>query len=258
MEVVILCGGFGTRLPEETEFRPKPLVQVGGRPVLWHIMKYYSSFGHTDFVLSAGYKGHMIKEYFVNYELRNSDVTLQLGQPESLNFHQSHDEAGWQVTIANTGLNALKGARLKRVERYVKGDVFMLTYGDGLSNVDLEALLAFHRSHGKIATVTGINLAGRFGELKIEGERVERFREKPKSTNTYVNGGFFVFDRRIFDYLRDDDDCDLEVGAVEHLAEAGELMVHKHGGDWACMDTARDRDYLNGLWDSGTAFWKAW
>ena len=162
------------------------------------------------------------------------------------------------MTIANTGLHALKGARLKRVERYVKGDTFMLTYGDGLSNVNLDALLAFHRSHGKLATVTGINLAGRFGELKLEGDSVERFFEKPKSTNTYVNGGFFIFERRVFDYLKDDDKCDLEVGALEEIAKAGELMAFKHGGEWACMDTSRDRDYLNGLWDSGSPFWKAW
>lgn len=258
MEVIILCGGFGTRLPEETEFRPKPLVHVGGRPILWHIMKYYSHFGHTDFVLSLGYKGSMIKEYFTHYEMRQSDVTVELGKPESLVYHQAHDEAGWKVTMANTGLNALKGARLKRVQRYIKGDTFLLTYGDGVADIDLDALVAFHRSHGRLATVSGINPASRFGELATEGDCVQHFREKPRRNDSSVNGGFFVLNRAIFDYLQDDDACDLEIGAMERIAEQGELMVYRHAGSWACMDTARDRDYLNGLWESGTAFWKAW
>lgn len=258
MEVIILCGGQGTRLREETVFRPKPMVQIGDRPILWHIMKYYASFGHHDYVLSLGYKGEQIKEYFWHYELMNNDVTLELGKPQAIEIHHAHPELGWKVTLAHTGVDALKGARLKKVERHVRGDTVMVTYGDGLADVDLDALLAFHRSHGKIATVTGINPASRFGELRIEGAQVKSFREKPRSASQLVNGGFFAFERSIFNYVTADDGCDLEVGPLEELARAGELMVFKHTGSWACMDTDRDRTYLNDLWSSGKAFWKRW
>jgi glucose-1-phosphate cytidylyltransferase len=258
MEIVILCGGQGTRLREETAFRPKPMVQIGDRPILWHIMKYYACFGHHEFVLSLGYKGDLIKEYFWHYELMNNDVTLELGKPQSMQIHQAHQESGWTVTLAHTGVDALKGARLKKVERHVKGDCFMLTYGDGLADVDLEALVRFHRSHGKVATVTGINPASRFGELRIEDTQVKSFREKPRNSNHLVNGGFFVFNRSIFEHVSSDDSCDLEVGALEELAQKGELMVWKHPGSWACMDTDRDRTYLNELWATGKAFWKRW
>ena len=172
MQVIILCGGLGTRLREETEFRPKPMVAIGERPILWHIMKIFSCHGITDFVLSLGYKGEMIKEYFYNYELMNNDVTLELGRPESMAIHPSHDEVGWRVTLANTGLNTLKGARIKRVERHISADTFMITYGDGLADIDINALIAFHHQHGKLATVTGINPASQFGELNIEGDVV--------------------------------------------------------------------------------------
>jgi glucose-1-phosphate cytidylyltransferase len=258
MEVVILCGGFGTRLREETAFRPKPMVEVGERPILWHIMKYYASFGHQEYVLSLGYKGDQIKEYFWNYELMNNDVTLELGKPSSMKIHHAHDEAGWKVTLAHTGVDALKGARLKRVERHITGDDFFLTYGDGLADVDLDELLRFHRSHGKIATVTGINPTSRFGELRIDGSQVMSFAEKPQVANSLVSGGFFVFKRAIFEHLVDDDACDLEIGTLELLARAGQLMVFSHLGNWACMDTDRDRTYLNKLWSSGSPFWKRW
>ncbi len=258
MEVVILCGGLGTRLREETAFRPKPMVQIGERPILWHIMKYYASFGHQSFVLSLGYKGSMIKEYFWHYEFMNNDVTLELGKPEHMHIHHAHDESGWKVTLANTGPNALKGARLKKVQRHVAGDCFMLTYGDGLADVDLDGLARFHKSHGKIATVTGINPTSRFGELRTEGQRVVSFREKPREANSLINGGYFVFDKKVFDYLTPDDDCDLETGPLEQLAREGELMVFQHDRSWACMDTERDRTYLNGLWDDGKPFWKRW
>lgn len=258
MEVVILCGGFGTRFREETAYRPKPMVDIGERPILWHIMKYYAAFGHHEYVLSLGYKGRMIKEYFANYELMNSDVTFELGRPDQPQIHHAHGEVGWRVTLADTGLNALKGARLKKVERHVRGDTFMVTYGDGLADVDLDGLLRFHRSHGRIATVTGINPTSRFGELGIEGDQVKTFREKPRSANSLVNGGYFVFNRRIFEYLAADDSCDLEVGPLEQVARDGELMVFQHRGNWACMDTDRDRAHLNKLWDEGTAFWKRW
>ncbi len=260
MEVVILCGGLGTRLREETEFRPKPMVNIGPRPILWHIMKTYSSFGHTDFILPLGYKGEMIRDYFVNYEWMNNDVTIELGKPENLCLHNCHEESGWKITLSDTGPNTLKGARIKRIEKYIKGDVFMLTYGDGVGNIDLDALLKFHKSHGKIATLTGVNPAARFGELKVSGNKVQSFYEKPDETTTegLVNGGYFIFNREIFDHLSEDEDCDLEYGPLEKLANEGELMVRPHDGFWACMDTLRDTEYLNKLWENGQAQWKIW
>jgi glucose-1-phosphate cytidylyltransferase len=258
MRIVILCGGLGTRLREETEFRPKPMVNIGTRPILWHIMKYYSQFGHKDFVLALGYRGEMIKNYFCHYELMNNDVTIELGQPDKMNIHYTHDEAGWKVTLANTGEKSLKGSRLKKVEGYITGDAFMMTYGDGIADVDINALLHFHRDHGKIATVTGVSAASRFGELQIKGDSVVAFAEKPRSSKGLINGGFFVFDRKILDYLTTDDSCDLEVGVLEALAKEGQLMVFKHRGSWACMDTLRDMEYLNALWNNDRAFWKIW
>jgi len=256
MKVVILCGGLGTRIREETEFRPKPMVNIGGRPILWHIMKTYSYYGYNEFILSLGYKGETIKEYFYNYELMNNDVTLTLGHPEKTLFHTIHEENEWTITLADTGIETLKGARLKRVEKYITGDEFMVTYGDGVSNIDINKLIAFHRSHGKIATVTGINPAARFGELKIAGNQVESFVEKPKNNSGLINGGFFVFKREMLDYLMSDRKCDLEIGPLEKVAKDGQLMVYKHTGFWACMDTLRDMDYLNKLWNENKAEWK--
>ena len=258
MKVVILCGGAGTRLREETEFRPKPMVNIGPYPILWHIMKYYSQFGFKEFVLALGYKGDMIKNYFCHYELMNNDVTIELGQPEKTCIHYAHDEAGWKITLADTGEKSLKGARLKKVEKYIVGDTFMMTYGDGIADVDIGKLLAFHKAHGKLATVTGINIASRFGELKIDGDSVETFSEKPQDGKGFINGGFFVFSRKILDYLTTDDLCDLEVGPLEQIAGEGQLMVYKHRGFWACMDTLRDMEYLNKIWNDGRARWKIW
>jgi glucose-1-phosphate cytidylyltransferase len=262
MEVVILCGGLGTRLREETEFRPKPMVHIGGRPILWHIMKIFATRGHRDFVLALGYKGEMIKDYFLNYEAMNNDITIELGKPEQAQLHSCHEECGWRITLADTGAKALKGARLKKVERYVKGETFLLTYGDGVADVDLDALLAFHKAHGKMVTLTGVNPASRFGELKIAGDRVERFNEKPEAVAAggakYINGGYMVMNRAIFDRLGAEDSCDLEYGPLERLAEEGELMVYRHHGYWACMDTLRDTEHLNKLWDEGRAGWKVW
>jgi glucose-1-phosphate cytidylyltransferase len=258
IKIVILCGGVGTRLREETEFRPKPMVNIGSRPILWHIMKYYSQFGHNNFVLALGYKGEMIKHYFCHYELMNNDVTLELGHPENMCIHHLHDESGWKITLADTGEQTLKGARLKKVEKYITNDVFMMTYGDGIADVDINALLMFHKSHGKMVTVTGINPASRFGELKIDGERVVTFSEKPRDGEGLINGGFFVFNRRIFDYLTTADACDLEIGPLEQIAREGQLMVYKHRGFWACMDTLRDMEYLNRIWENGKAQWKIW
>lgn len=258
MKAVILCGGQGTRLREETEFRPKPMVNIGERPILWHIMKTYAHYGHREFVLSMGYKGDQIKEYFYHYELMNSDVTLELGRPDKMQFHRRRAEEPWTVTLADTGVDTLKGARLKRVEQYVSNDDFMVTYGDGVSDINIDKLIAFHRQHGKLATVTGISPTSRFGELKIHGDRVESFTEKPKAGSGLINGGFFVFKKDLFNYLSTDKGCDLEVGALEVLAQEGQLMVYRHEGFWACMDTIRDMEYLNRLWEDGKASWKVW
>ena len=258
MKVVILCGGLGTRLREETEFRPKPMVNIGNRPILWHIMKVYAAYGHKDFVLALGYKGEVVKNYFCHYELMNNDITIELGKPERLCIHHGHEEDGWKITLVNTGEDSLKGARLKKIQRYIKGETLMVTYGDGVANIDVSALLSFHKSHGKLATVTGINPASRFGELKVKGEKVGAFSEKPKNGNGLVNGGFFVLNRAVFDYLSEDDSCDFEIGALEQIARQGELMVYKHKGFWACMDTFRDMEYLNRLWAEDKAEWKVW
>lgn len=258
MKIVILCGGLGTRLREETEFRPKPMVNIGSRPILWHIMKIYAYSGFNDFVLCLGYKGAMIKDYFWHYEIMNNDVTLELGNPDNITIHHSHQEKGWNVTLADTGERALKGARIKRVEKYIDDDVFMMTYGDAVADINLNELLKFHVNHGKIATVTGIRAASRFGELKIEGDNVLSFSEKPPIGAELISGGFYVFNRGVFDYVWDDDDCDFEYGPLEQIANEGQLKVYKHTGMWACMDNLRDVDYLNGLWNEGKAFWKTW
>lgn len=258
MQTVILCGGLGTRLREETEFRPKPMVNIGTQPILWHIMKTYAGYGIKDFVLALGYKGDMIKEYFFNYEFLNNDFTIELGAGRKTQIHPVHQEDGWRVTLADTGEKTLKGGRLKRIERYITEDDFCVTYGDGLCDVDVKAVLAFHQKHGKIATITGVNIASRFGELKIDRDRVTRFAEKPEDAPGFINGGYMVFNRKIFNYLSADEKCDLEIGAFERLAQEGQMMVYKHSGSWACMDTLRDMDYLNGLWNNSKAFWKKW
>lgn len=253
-KVVILCGGLGTRLKEETEYRPKPMVNIGTKPILWHIMKIYSRYGFKDFVLCLGYKGEMIKEYFYNYEVLNNDFTIELGK-RKINFQNSHEEIDWKVTLVDTGRNALKGARLKKIERYIDTDTFMLTYGDGVANIDIKKLLAFHQNHNKIATLTGVKPPSRFGTLSIDGGAVKKFTEKPQAVEGLINGGFFVFRKKIFSYLNDDDTCDLEIGTLDRLADEDELMVYKHLGDWMCMDNIRDQEYLNKQWSSGKAFW---
>ena len=258
MKVVILCGGMGTRLKEETEYKPKPMVKIGDKPILWHIMKLYAHYGIKDFVLSLGYKGEMIKEYFYNYEILSNDFTIELGNKRNIEIHSNNVEKDWRITLVDTGDKSLKGARLKRVEKYINDDEFMMTYGDGITDVDINSLLAFHRSHGKLATVTGINSASRFGELKIKGNQVGSFSEKPKNSGGLINGGFFVFNSGIFDYLSEDENCDLEIGPLEKIAAEGQLMVYKHRGFWVCMDTIRDMEYLNKLWVESKAEWKVW
>jgi glucose-1-phosphate cytidylyltransferase len=258
MKVVILCGGLGTRLREETEYRPKPMVNIGNKPILWHIMKLYSYYGYNDFILCLGYKGNIIKEYFYNYEILNSDFTLELGRRNSFEIHDSHSEAGWKITLADTGERALKGARLKKIEKYIDSDNFMVTYGDGVANININDLVKFHKKHNKMATLTGVMPPSRFGTLSLNNNMIEKFMEKPQTVGEYVNGGFFVLNREIFEYLKTDDSCDFEIGVLDKLAEKRELMIYRHSKEWMCMDTLRDVEYLNNLWSSNRAFWKIW
>lgn len=257
-DVVILCGGKGTRLSEETSLKPKPMVEIGGKPILWHIMKHYSHYGYHRFILALGYKAEYIKSYFYNLRLLASDFTLTM-HPEALPcFHCVINESHWEITFVDTGLNTLKGARIKRIEKYVQSDIFHLTYGDGVSSVDVSELERFHCKHGKTGTVTGVHPPSRFGEMILAGDTVVHFEEKPQLSTGIINGGFFVFNRKIFDYLSVNDLCDFEFGPLQSLASNGELNVYRYDGFWQCMDTIRDRDYLNKLWDSGSPPWKTW
>ena len=257
--VVILCGGIGTRLREETQFMPKPLVLIGDKPILWHIMKIYGHYGFRRFIFCLGYKGEMIKEYFIHYEMINNDVTIKLGSKEGVKIHNANNEENWEITLCNTGATARKGARIKRIEKYIETEQFIVTYGDGVADINIGELLKFHASHSKIATVTGVRPKFlKFGELTIQEDSVIRFSEKPEYMGNYVNGGFFVFNRTFLDYLNDRDDCELEAAPFEQISNEGELMVYKHDKFWACMDTIRDAEYLNNLWNNDQADWKVW
>jgi len=258
MKVVILCGGLGTRLREETEFRPKPMVKIGTKPILWHIMRMYAHYGFKDFVLCLGYKGEIIKEYFFNYEIYNEDFSVCLGERKKIEVHSSNNNLDWRVALVDTGETALKGARIKKIEHLIDQKHFMLTYGDGVANIDIRRLLQFHLEHGKICTVTGVRPPSLFGELQVHGSKVELFAEKPQTSTGLISGGFFVFSRKVFDYLSPEDECDLERGTLERLAQEGQLMVYEHQGDWACVDTYRDLQHLNHLWATNQAFWKIW
>ncbi len=257
MKVVILCGGKGTRLREETEFRPKPMVPVGGRPILWHIMKHYARFGHSEFVLCLGYKGEMIREFFRNYRWNVSDVTLSLGARFQAQFHGSHDEEDWKVTLAETGLESMTAYRLRLAGPYLRRDEpFLLTYGDGVSDVDLDALLACHRAAGKLVTITAVRPAGRFGAMVVEEDgSISTFEEKPQSDDSYVNGGFMVCEPGLLDYLSEDPAEMLERGPILRLAGEGQLNAYRHPGFWQPMDTYQEMQHLNALWDSGRAPW---
>ena len=258
MKVVILCGGQGSRLREETETRPKPMVEIGGRPILWHIMKLYAQHGLNEFVLCLGYKGYVIKDFFLNYEARMKDFTVRLGS-RAVEFHDGHTEDGWGITLAETGESAMTGTRVYRVRRYLDDGPFCLTYGDGLGDVNLKELISFHRSHGKLGTVTGVRPPGRFGELELNAGRVAAFAEKPQVTEGFINGGFFVFEREFVDrYLDDREDLSLEGEPLQRLAADGELMVYRHDGFWQPMDTYREWKLLEDMWDSGRAPWKVW
>jgi len=255
-KVVLLCGGMGTRMREETEYRPKPMVEVGGRPLLWHIMKLYAAHGLTDFVCCLGYRGAMIKQYFMDYHALSSDLTVSLatGGVE----YASGELEDWRVTLVDTGQDAMTGARVKRVAPHLDaGDLFLCTYGDGLADVDITALLEFHRAHGRLATVTGVHPPSRFGELATEGDRVTRFAEKPAG-DALISGGFFVFHRAVLDRLLPDDGCVLEREPLEGLVADGELCVFRHDGFWQCADTIRDVDGLRALWNAGRAPWRVW
>jgi len=250
---------MGTRLREETEYRPKPMVNIGGKPILWHIMKIYAHYGFKDFILCLGYKGEVIKRYFYDYKILNNDFTIKFGKHKYVEIHDRSQNEDWRITLSDTGDKALKGARIKRVERYVDDDQFMLTYGDGVADINLQKLLSFHKSHGRIGTVTGVGPPSRFGEMTINSNhRVTSFTEKPQTSNGLINGGFFVFSHKFFNYLSDSDDCDFEAGPLQQLAKEGELMVYPHEGSWACMDTYRDMIYLNNEWETGKPFWRIW
>ncbi len=254
MKVVILAGGRGTRISEETEVLPKPMIQIGGKPILWHIMKSYSHFGFNDFVICLGYKGYVIKEYFANYFLHSSDLTLDLGS-NGMQVLGSKAEP-WKVTLIDTGLETMTGGRIKRIEKYVEGKTFLLTYGDGIGSVDIDKLLEFHKSKSKLATVTAVQLEGRFGALNIEkGEDVTSFIEKPRGDGAWINGGFFVLEPGIFKYIKDDFVI-WEKDSLEKLAKDDQLNAYKHNGFWKCMDNIRDKIELEQLWDAGNASWK--
>ena len=256
MKVVLLAGGLGTRLREETEFRPKPMVPVGGKPILWHIMKNFSSYEVNEFVVCAGYRGEVIRQYFRDFETMNSDFTVRIGSKTEINSHGKLEESGWVVTVADTGQNTMTGGRLFRVKDYVGDETFICTYGDGLADVDISKLLKFHKSHGKIATVTTVRPISRFGVLDLKKDgTVERFREKPQADG-WINAGFFVFEPEIFDYL--DPSSSLEKEPLEKLVAKSELKTFQHEGFWQPMDTYRESKELNELWDSNQAPWKIW
>lgn len=257
MKVIILCGGQGTRLREETEFKPKPMVMVGDRPILWHIMKMYNHFGYKDFVLCLGYKGNMIKEYFLNYQAMNNDFTIRLGHRD-IESHGKHTEEDFKVTLANTGTDTMTGSRLKQVEKYIDDDLVCVSYGDGLSNVNIRSLIDFHRSHGRIGTVTSVRPQSRYGVLQItDDSRVENFAEKPQ-TEGWVSTGLFVFHKKFFEYLSTDPACVMEQEPLQKLAHEGQLMAYQHDGFFFAMDTYRESLKLNELWEANQAPWALW
>ena len=257
MKTIILAGGWGTRLGQLAEVIPKPMVQIGSKPILWHIMKIYSHYGYDEFIIALGVKGEVIKQYFYNFEVLNNDFTVDFENNDMI-FHNKHNESKWKVTLVDTGLNTLKGGRIKRVQKYIHDDVNMITYGDGIANIDINALVKFHNSHNKIITISGVRLPSLFGEFEEKDGRVISFSEKPKSAKNYINGGFMVFNKGLLDYLTEDENCDFEFGALELLAKKGEVMVYKHEGFWECMDHERDAKHLNDLWTKNKADWKVW
>lgn len=255
MKAVILAGGLGTRISEESSLKPKPMIEIGGKPILWHILKIYSSFGVNDFVICCGYKGYVIKEYFANYFLHMSDVTFNMSENQ-MHVHE-HKVEPWRVTLVDTGENTMTGGRLKRVRKYVENEDFCFTYGDGVANIDIGALISFHRSHGKIATITAIQPPGRYGALDLSGDSVSNFQEKPAGDGAWINGGFFVLKPDVFDLIESDETI-WENYPLRQLASLGELKAFQHNEFWQAMDTLREKKHLEELWKSGKAPWKLW
>lgn len=255
MKVAILAGGFGTRFTEETALKPKPMIEIGGEPIIWHVMNIYAAHGFKEFVIALGYKGEMIKKYFMNYFHHKSNLTIDLkkGKVDATNTTVKD----WLVHLIDTGKNSMTGGRLHRLQNELKNETFMLTYGDGLANVDIKKLLEFHKKHGKIGTVTAVRPVARFGAMEFNGDKVKKFREKTQTDEGWINGGFFVLEPEFFKYLHGDDTI-LERDPLENLAKDGQLMAYKHEGFWQCMDTVRDRNFLSELWESGKAPWKIW
>ncbi len=256
MKVVILAGGYGTRISEESHLRPKPMVEIGNMPILWHIMKFYSSYGYNDFVICAGYKQSVIKEWFSDYYINHSDVTFDFTKKEKITVHNTETDP-WRVTVVDTGLGTMTGGRIKQVARYIGDEPFFLTYGDGVSNVDIAKEVEFHQAHGKLATMTAVHPAAHFGVLEMEKNQVNAFREKSEADVGWINGGFMIMDPKVIDYIEDDTTV-FERAPLERLAAEGQLMAFKHRGFWQCMDTMRDKEKLEKLWASKKAPWKRW
>lgn len=257
MKVVILAGGLGTRISEETDIKPKPMIEVGGKPILWHIMKLYSHYGFNEFVICAGYKAYSIKDFFYHYYMHSSDMTIDMSTNE-VTFHHSHAEH-WKVTVVDTGLNSMTGGRIKRVQPYIGDESFMLTYGDGVSNVNIQSLVDYHKVSGKLATLTAVQPSGKFGALQLsQSSEVTSFMEKPKGDGAWINGGFFVCEPDVFSYITEDDSCIWERGPMESLSRDGQLGAYKFSGFWKPMDTLRDKLELSEMWDNGNAPWKVW
>lgn len=256
MKVVILAGGFGTRITEESHLKPKPMIEIGGMPILWHIMKAYSHYGHNDFIICAGYKQEVIKEWFGNYFLHTSDVTFDFTQGNTVLVHAQRAER-WKVTVVDTGLNTMTGGRIKRIRKYIDNESFLLTYGDGVCDVDINKLVEHHKKLGKLATLTAVQPEGRFGIMDMEGDMITSFREKNKSDTDWINGGFMVLNPKVFDYITDDKTI-FERTTLERLSAERQLVSYRHTGFWQCMDTMRDKQKLEELWSSGNAPWKTW
>lgn len=256
MKVVLLAGGFGTRISEESQFTPKPMIEIGGMPILWHILKQYSYYGYNDFIICAGYKQQMIKEWFSNYFLNNCDITFDLSNDNQITVHNRCTEP-WKVTVVNTGLNTMTGGRVKRVREYIGNETFFMTYGDGVSDVDVPASLAFHKLHGKLATMTAILPDSRYGVIDFDGDRVLAFREKSQADTSWINAGFMVLEPAVLEYIKDDTIM-FERQPMERIAADGQMMCFKHKGFWQCMDTLRDKIKLEDLWSTGKAPWKLW
>jgi glucose-1-phosphate cytidylyltransferase len=256
LKVVILAGGYGTRIRDVAEDIPKPMIPIGPYPIIWHIMKTYAHFGHREFIICLGYRGQVIKDFFLNYEAYTRDLTIKFGEERTISYHSDHDVSDWSITLADTGLRSMTGSRIARIRQYVADDDFMLTYGDGVSDVDIPRLIAFHKSHGRVLTVTGVRPPGRFGEMvSAPGGRVVEFNEKPQATAGRISGGFFVASARLFDYLEDREDLVFEQEPMRQLVQDGQLMMYEHDGFWQPMDTSREFQLLNSLYHEGRAPW---